>query len=461
MLPRLKLSTFALGLFLGAASVASAASAAPAADTDTAAASGPTGPVDLAAVSDSAPDHLLGDWYGLRPKLLDSGVNLDVSYTSETAAVVSGGERRGIDYADSIDVKADFDMQKLAGMTGFSLHAAVGERAGRDASSDFLGNYVTQVAEIYGGAGDVGVHLSYVYGEETLLGGAVDIEAGRMAVGESFGTSPLYCNFMSDADCPSPHGLSGSTAFDVYPASSWGARLKISPGDDLAVKVGVYQVRPEYGGRSGFNWSLSQTTGVMLPAELDWSPSFGPDHLVGHYKVGVSYDTSRYADLGVITGPAPTDKGRADWYLLGDQMLKRTGEGDSSGIILLGGYTHSDANTSIISEMSFVGVLASGIVPDRPSDAIGLQVMRYQLSKDLIQAEEAEAAEGLPISSGIDGVPSPGAVQGQQTTIEVNYNIRVMSGFHLMPDFQYVVHPNVSNRYPDATVVGLKMSLNL
>lgn len=450
---RLLFSTLAAATMLAGAT---AASAGPAAEA-------PVAVVDPAVLSGEAmePEHLLGDWGGVRTDLLAKGINLEFGYVSETAGVVAGGERRGVDYAHSFDLKADFDMQKLAGLTGFSLHTAMVERAGRDASADFLGDHLFEVQEIYGGGGDVAVHLAYLYAEESLAGGAFDIEAGRMIVGDDFAESPLYCEFMSHANCPSLRDLGVATGFSTYPDGTWGGRVKITPDDQLALKAGLYQVRPLYGGRSGFDWAGSGSTGVILPVELDWTPRFGPDQLVGHYKVGLTFDSSSYADLGVVAGPPSQDRGRTSWYVLGDQMLKRTGPDGTDGIILLAGYSRSDPNTSVIDELVYAGVLADGIIPGRSSDSVGVQVMRFHVSNDLAAAQAFQLANGLPLSSGLMGVASPGAVQGQETDIEVRYGFRIREGFHLMPDFQYVIHPNATTRYPDAAVIGLRVTLSL
>ena len=463
-MPRLLLSTLVLGLVLSGGGAASAAQP-PDADADPAVASGDA----------SLPEHLLGDWGGLRTGLLFKGINLDLGYVSETDAVVSGGRRQGVDYAHSIDLKVDLDMQKLAGLGGFSLHGAVGERAGRDASIDFLREHLNQIQEIYGGAGSVAAHLAYLYAEESLAGGAFDVEAGRMGVGDEFAESPLYCAFTSHADCPAPNDLGITTGFTIYPASTWGGRVKIAPGDGLSLKVGAYQVRPQLGGRGGWNWGASGTTGVIVPVELEWTPWFGPDHLVGHYKLGAAYDTSRYPDLGIVAAPPRQDRGRTAWYVLADQMLKRTGPNGTDGVILMAGYSHSDPNTSVISELFYVSVLANGVVPGRAGDSVGVQVMRFQISHQLIAAQELEFADGLPLTTGLAGGPSPvvpqgmglaGApspvfAQGEQTTIEARYDFRVVEGFHLIPDFQYIIHPNATTLYPDATVIGLKIKLEL
>ena len=98
-----------------------------------------------------------------------------------------------MDYTHSIDLAADVDWGKLAGLQGFSTHVGLVERAGRNASRDYVGEDVNQVQQLYGGAGDVLAHLVYLYAQKKLLDGALNVEAGRLYINRDFATSPLYC----------------------------------------------------------------------------------------------------------------------------------------------------------------------------------------------------------------------------------------------------------------------------
>ena len=89
--------------------------------------------------------------------------------------------------------------------------------------------------------------------------------------------------------------------------------------------------------------------------EVGWTPSFGPNHLLGHYKVGFDEDTSPYPDLFLSTNgqpiavsglPGQPHSGRRMYYVLVDQMLVRTGKGDTDGLIVFGGAVHTDYATS-------------------------------------------------------------------------------------------------------------------
>ena len=113
------------------------------------------------------PDHLFGDWNGLRRRLADVGVNFTLDYTTESVANVSGGLRRGAAYAHQIGLTINTDWQTLAGIPGLTTHMSIINRAGNNASADFIGDPVIQAQEIYGaGFGEI-AKLVWLYGEES------------------------------------------------------------------------------------------------------------------------------------------------------------------------------------------------------------------------------------------------------------------------------------------------------
>src|SRR5581483_2913068 len=116
----------------------------------------------------------------------DHGVDLGLNYFSETAAIVAGGQRRGIDYTSQIGLSIDLDGEKLFGLPGFAVHSVIVERNGRSASADSLHDDLGAVQQIFGGGGDVAAHLVYLYGEQSLDNGRVDLAAGRLPVGNYF-----------------------------------------------------------------------------------------------------------------------------------------------------------------------------------------------------------------------------------------------------------------------------------
>ena len=407
------------------------------------------------------PQHLLGDW---SESLKNAGVDLSLGYVGQIAGNISGGKRTGWDYAQQLEAKLGLDWGKIAGITGFSTHTTFINRLGRNLSSDYVGDNVIQAQSMYGGGGDVVVHLAQFYGEQKLLSGKLDIAAGRIDVGEDYATSPLYCGFMNTAVCGYPNSLARKEGFTAFPNSTWAIRLRVALSNEFYAQVGAYQVRPKAGGRSGFDWGWSGTTGTYYPIEAGYEPLFGADQLEGHYKIGFAHDTSNYPDLFsdmngrsfVQTGNPPLQHdGRNSVYLLADQMLIRNGDGPENGLVLMGGYIWSDQDTSQFSRFAFAGLSDQGIIKSRPDDSFGVVVAWQKISPELSATQAIEASLGLPLSGKAVGV------QSAETVIETRYDIAVTKGLRVMPDLQYVIHPGAARTFSNALILGLQVKADL
>jgi len=394
--------------------------------------------------------HLLGDW---NEKLDDEGIDLTLAYEGDVAAAVSGGESRGIDYAQQLELQAKLDWGKIAGIKGLSSTVTFVNRSGKSVSHDRIGDKLFQVETIYGGTHGAVVHLVQAFLDWKSPTGKFDIAAGRLPVGNDFATSPYYCEFMSTAICAYPSGLALKRGFTTFPNSTWGARLRIAPNSQWYVQAGVYQVRPKLGGKYGFDWGWSGTTGTYVPLEAGWEPSFGPNELNGHYKIGFALDTSHYADLlydagGVpfpISGNPPGKHGsRHSLYLLADQMIRRNGKGPENGLAVLGGLSISDKATSNVSRSAFAAIRDQGLIPGRPDDVAGLMVAHARISNRLTMEQE------------LAGEP----LQTAEWVIEGTYRIAVASGLTISPDVQYLVHPNGQKSIPNALALAARVQAN-
>lgn len=407
--------------------------------------------------------HLFGDWGGLRDALDHRGIGIALDYTTENAAVVSGGIRHGIDYAHQIGLQVDLDWARIAGIEGLTTHGVIVNRAGRNAGTDFLGDNIIQPQELYGAGFDMAAHLVYLYDELKLANGRLDLEAGRLDVGNDFAASPLYCNFMLLAVCGHPRALQSEAGFTDWPQASWGGRIRVRPSDTTYVQFGAYEVKPyPAGGRSGFDWSLDYDTGVSVPVELGWEPVLGGSRaLLGHYKVGYIYDNSNYADfltgqfglMQTSTGslrPVQQRAGRAQFWITFDQMLRRQGPHQYDGLILLGAFAHADPHTSQISDLAELGLIDKSLWRSRPGDQLGLMAVYYHISNQLNAEETLETQLGEPLSGGALGTQSDAMV------LEANYAVPVWTGVQVQPEIEYFVRPGATTHTPSALVLGLK-----
>src|SRR5580658_11099417 len=81
-------------------------------------------------------DYLTGDWGGLRSRLHDDGVDLQLAYFSEPAYNAAGGDRRLARYADQITADATFDLDKLFHWPQAIFKLTLTDRNGDNLSAD-------------------------------------------------------------------------------------------------------------------------------------------------------------------------------------------------------------------------------------------------------------------------------------------------------------------------------------
>ena len=407
----------------------------------------------------AGPPHLLDDWGGLRTELGNYGIDLNLDYTTESGGNFAGGLRRGVDYAHQIGLQFDVDWEKLAGIPGFSTHLAVVNRAGRNLSTDYIGDKVLQAQEIFGAGFDMGVHDVWLYGEEKLFNGRVDAVFGRIFPGMDFAASPLYCDFMTLTICGHPRALTAEQGFIDWPQNTWGGRVRVRPTAETYVMGGIYGSQPfPGGGRSGFEWSTNKITGAYYAVELGWEPLFGSNRLPGHYKVGAGYDTSsfpnQFADNNgnafVLSGlPPAMQHGRTQFWITFDQLLFRNGPAPNNGLTVLGAYAHDSPDNSFYQQFVWLGMLYSGFWKQRSDDQIGVAFTYYQVSPSLTRTESLEQEFGLPPTYQY-------GVQTHAMVVEANYNIPLYPGIQLQPEFEYFIRPGGVSSVPSAAVLGLK-----
>jgi NAD(P)-dependent dehydrogenase (short-subunit alcohol dehydrogenase family) len=95
-------------------------------------------------------DRLLGDWWGLRTRLASYGLDLELSYTGEFAANVSGGASHEEAYADQIYLGGSLDLQRLSSFPAPKIVFSFTDRNGESLSLKAQLDTLLEVQEIYG-----------------------------------------------------------------------------------------------------------------------------------------------------------------------------------------------------------------------------------------------------------------------------------------------------------------------
>src|SRR5947207_12359481 len=68
---------------------------------------------------------LTGDWWGLRPALLERGLRVDAAAITEAFATLDGGVRRDATFLDAVDLRLTLDGARRLGWPGLTVLADV------------------------------------------------------------------------------------------------------------------------------------------------------------------------------------------------------------------------------------------------------------------------------------------------------------------------------------------------
>ncbi len=252
---------------------------------------------------------------------------------------------------------------------GLTTHTSIINRAGRNASADYVGDSVIQAQEIYGaGFGEV-AKLVWFYGEEALFNDRLNIALGRFAPGADFNASPLYCNFMTLTICGHDRALTANQGFEDWPMNEWGGRVRVRPTEQTYIQVGGLSVSALSHGCRALYAGWTQRLG--LDAEGDdrrQHPGRGrlraPDRprpdarpLQAGFQLGYVELSRQFCRCVnglpiALTGLAgrPHD-GRGQFWATADQMVLRNGPNPNDGLILLATYVHDDSATTGVQQL--------------------------------------------------------------------------------------------------------------
>jgi len=406
--------------------------------------------------------HLFGDWGGIQPWLVKHGIFVALTLNEEFMGNITGGRTRDSVLSGQAAGELDIDWQKLAGLQGFWTHMLVVNGHGNNFSHT-LGDYVANPEEIYGARGNVVAHLVALYADKTFLHNRITISAGWIPVGHFFALDPLACSFMNVTICgnyaPGKYVPGGKD----WPSGNLGAVLRVRPTERTYVMGGVFAVSPHSynGGISGWSWGQSGLGKLSTQFEIGWIPSFGKDHLLGHYKIGAYYDNSRYPNLNEdingnsfqATGlPQRNESGQWSSWLMFDQMLIRNGKGLADGLIAIGGLGYAQGNVVAMRDHEWIGLLDTGTNWHRPLDQIGIMFHHIDMSHTLRLQQQSSLALGLPLLGNQWGTAY--GVQNWEQVYEAFYSLHLMRATALQFDFQYLQHPGATTTFKDAAVLG-------
>ena len=415
----------------------------------------------LSAISRS--NYLLGDLWGLRTMLSRYGVSFALQETSEVFGNVRGGLKQGFDYDGLTQVVLQFDTQRAFGWYGGAFNASALQIHGRNLSEDNLATLQTAS----GIEADRATRLWELwYQQKFLEEDRLDIKVGQQSLDQEFmvsqNASYLVNTMFGWPMLPSADLPGGGPA---YPLSVLGVRVRARPVDSLTMLAGLFNGSPvsNNGGdpqqQNASGTSFPLNGGTLAIAELQYIyPSLGTlvradesEPLARLYKLGILYDSERFADLRFDTtgrslaDPASSGTPRThpgDWaiYAVADQMVWRSfREPDRTLNVFLRVMGTPEGDRNLIDFSLNAGLTFHEPLLHRDVDtfAIGMGYARV-----------GSHARGLDHDTAFfTGSNFP--VRGTETFVEATYQYQVTPWWQLQPDIQYVFNPGAGAPNPN------------
>ncbi|TKC86862.1 porin [Trinickia terrae] len=312
-----------------------------------------------------------GPLSGLGQKLNDWGFTPVINAVQMYLANPSVGQETGNHEALTFfSVGGDFDLQKIAGFNGATIHfqqlfvpfttnLAWGKQAG-DILAGQPGPYVPKVS-----------HLTLFTWEQKAFGDRLDVEAGKSNPGLYF-AAPV-CN--QGFGCQSAI-LQDNAGLNPPIYSNWGARVRYSFTPALSVQAGVWRSNPAFPFTNGWEWTDSVPDSNSWLANVVYRTTYQTDPYPKSYELMLYHNTATQTDPST----SQTHNGTSGVYVGGRQVVYRPDGGlngvpDPTALSVFGSVTGSlDAHSSTGLEMTGnAGLILEAPFRSRPHDSYSVK----------------------------------------------------------------------------------------
>jgi porin len=397
-------------------------------------------------------------------RLKDDGIALRFVMANDYASSVRGGERLGATNGGGVVGGADLDTDKLFGIPGGRIRITFARYYGHSVAATDIG--VVQKIQGYWYPARQW-QLAQLTWDQNFSDNHLNVLFGRVNATWQFARSTYGCRFVSAPDCP--YQLTNSTGgFTGFPYVNWGGRVKYQP-DARYFSIGAFQINPDRRNNHGLDFGLENTTGVLIPVEVGYETNFTNDPYPKHFKVGGWYNSADFTDprknvlglpRGLVGGAARVyDGGRYGVYVLADKVIwKPDPTTNTRNLAIFGSLTGPLDNAEMYTLQSTAGLMWTGLSKSRPEDSLGFQASFFRFAKKQVGYEDDLLRKAK----------SDETFSRNETMLELNYSYKLFPVLSIVPNLQYIVHPDILgrpagvDRVPaNALVIGLRVMLNM
>jgi len=386
-----------------------------------------------------------------KTEMTESGVRPFFSYWGDFLSNPVGGKSQEASWMQLLVAGGEVSLEKTIGWKGASMVISVTDAAGSNLSLP-VGNVFT-ISQAY----VMNTFALYdLFLKQRLLDGRIELNVGRFSAGQFFATMPAMGMVVSGAVNGNPTSLFLNAPYHATAGASWAAHAKVKPTEQTYAEAGVFQASPRIGNPAyhGADFSIQSGDGVLLMAEVGWTPAFDAEPQgQGDKKTVVPAEPGRkgvysfgayYANYTFDTFQGGTAHNAFGFYAMAQQMLWRGKANPHHHFSLWGGVTWSpQEELAQMPVMGFGGAIWQGLVPGRDLDNLLLSFYMGNFSGDYARAQ-AEAGAGRPT---------------METVLEASYIFQLTKNLQVQPDLQWIIQPGGTGDIPNALVLGFQVGL--
>ncbi len=390
------------------------------------------------------PDTVLGDVGGMRSAMSDAGVDIGVTYTGDLWSVRSGGIKTGNNYLDNLDITFDLDGEKLFNIEGSKAFVYFINNNGSRPNDSRIGS-AEGIDNIEVGTGTFKLYELWV--EQAFLNDSLSVLFGLHDLNSEFAVTDMSANFMKPTmQIGQSFAQSGRNGPSIFPSTSLAGRVKVIPYEETYLSFAAYDGVPGDPDRPhGTRVNLNRDDGLLLIAELGYEPMLNAsadDGAPNKLALGGWMYTQKMDDLvRVDANGNPVKENMAGLYFLSSyQFYKDETNGRDLGFFFRAGVANDD--TAQVDWDYVAGMVGTGWIPGRSTGEIGLGVTQAHNGDAFVQSVG-------------------GAADSSEYGMEMYYRDTIIPGVNVQPDFQYIINPGSDMTIKNATVVGIRVEVNL
>jgi carbohydrate-selective porin OprB len=334
--------------------------------------------------------HLFGDWGGVRTRLLDRGVKVDIHSTWDTLWNIESPQRERVSSNDRVRGTVDIDLAKFVHWQGWSFHMT-----GLWQGGDNLASYLKLDVAPSSLASQNALRLDSWWFEKRLLNKRLALRMGQFAAEDTYGNPNFGPSFVFEAmGGPIDNLFNTYESFDPFSTPAF--EIRVVPFHNFFVKSMVESVdrTPFTNNETGLvprfhGPPVSVSEIGFTPGHKGAAPADNETTRKGYeglYQFGASYNPGKF----VVPGSVAPRPGNYLIYAKASQAVWRADREEARGLDATFATDWSPPSIDHNNRMLFAGLRYNQPLPLKIYNTLSLGYVQNSFSPQFLPALKTE-----------------------------------------------------------------------